>query len=398
MKKIWIPIIIVAIAVICILLFRKHDFKVTWTPVDNQEVVQKPILKVYIESSGSMDGYLCDGAEFKDAIYSYVSTLASYSDTLQLNYINSQILPYSGTLQKFVRDLNIETFRKIGGNRANSDLGEMFDVILKSHDKRTVSIFISDCILDVPQGDAKDYLVNREIDIRNAFVSKLEQNRNLGVEIFRLESKFDGFHYSYRGKTKLTGVKRPYYMWIIGDKSILADLNKKVPFSEIKHGYKNYYAYSTYDDVPFEITNQFDLVQNPCVIKNSVNGVYEIKIRVNLAKTLQTDNMLCDINRYVTQNPNKVMVSAVETLADKNDKNTHVITIKIDANTKSCAETVKLLLPKIPKWLAYANDETGEDIMNNIDKTTGIRNILTGVAEAYQNHLELAAIKFVINN
>lgn len=345
-----------------------------------------------------MDGYLCDGAEFKDAIYSYVSTLASYSDTLQLNYINSQILPYSGTLQKFVRDLNIETFRKIGGNRANSDLGEMFDVILKSHDKRTVSIFISDCILDVPQGDAKDYLVNREIDIRNAFVSKLEQNRNLGVEIFRLESKFDGFHYSYRGKTKLTGVKRPYYMWIIGDKSILADLNKKVPFSEIKHGYKNYYAYSTYDDVPFEITNQFDLVQNPCVIKNSVNGVYEIKIRVNLSKTLQTENILCDINRYVTHNPNKVMVSAVETLADKNDKNTHVITLKIDVNTKSCAETVKLVLPKTPKWLAYANDETGEDIMNNIDKTTGIRNILTGVAEAYQNHLELAAIKFVINN
>ena len=67
---------------------------VTW---DN---IQQPIssnnfkLKVYIENSGSMDGYMCNGSELKDAVYSYVSVLSSYADTTELNYINSNIIPH----------------------------------------------------------------------------------------------------------------------------------------------------------------------------------------------------------------------------------------------------------------------------------------------------------------
>ena len=37
----------------------------------------KPILKVYIENSGSMDGYMCDGSQLKDAIFDYVSDLST---------------------------------------------------------------------------------------------------------------------------------------------------------------------------------------------------------------------------------------------------------------------------------------------------------------------------------
>ena len=47
----------------------------------------KPILKVYIENSGSMDGYMCDGSQLKDAIFDYVSDLSTCVDTTQLYYI-----------------------------------------------------------------------------------------------------------------------------------------------------------------------------------------------------------------------------------------------------------------------------------------------------------------------
>ena len=50
-----------------------------------------------------MDGYMCDGAELKDAIYGYVSKLNSFSDTTELNYINSQIIPYKKGLKSFIR-------------------------------------------------------------------------------------------------------------------------------------------------------------------------------------------------------------------------------------------------------------------------------------------------------
>ncbi len=42
----------------------------------------KPILKVYIENSGSMDGYMCDGSQLKDAIFDYVSDLSTCVDTI----------------------------------------------------------------------------------------------------------------------------------------------------------------------------------------------------------------------------------------------------------------------------------------------------------------------------
>ena len=39
------------------------------SPISNQ----KPVLNVYIENSGSMDGYMCDGSQLKDAVFDYVS-------------------------------------------------------------------------------------------------------------------------------------------------------------------------------------------------------------------------------------------------------------------------------------------------------------------------------------
>ncbi|MBR3479163.1 MAG: hypothetical protein IKH32_00465 [Prevotella sp.] len=397
MKKALIPVGIVLLIMFLVLLFRKNDFKVSWNQIEYQDTTQKPVLKIYIESSGSMDGYLCSGSELKDAVYSYVSTLDSYSDTLELNYINSQIIPYDGSLQTFVRELNVAAFKRIGGNKANSDLGNMFEQILKAHNPLDVSIFVSDCILDVPQGDAKDYLVNRQIDIHKAFVKKLDALPNLGVEIFRLESAFDGYYYSFKGSKRLSGVKRPYYMWVIGDKHLLAYLNTRVPFTEIKHGYKDYFAYSTYEEVPFSVTNQFGVSQNPLVLKTSINNHYVVKIQANLSTMLQNEAMACNADCYHTQSP-KINIVKVERNQNLKDHNTHVLTLSIDGNIASCSESIRFVLPAIPRWLDSANDESGDYIDKNLDKTTGIKNIISGVSDAYRDHLELAGMRFVINN
>ena len=57
----------------------------------------KPYLKVFIENSGSMDGYMCDGSQLKDAIYDYVSDLNRYTEKTELYYINSDTIPYKGS-------------------------------------------------------------------------------------------------------------------------------------------------------------------------------------------------------------------------------------------------------------------------------------------------------------
>ena len=55
---------------------------------------QNPLLKVFIENSGSMDGYMCDGSQLKDAIYDYISDINMVSSKSKLYYINSMLIPY----------------------------------------------------------------------------------------------------------------------------------------------------------------------------------------------------------------------------------------------------------------------------------------------------------------
>ena len=42
-----------------------------------------PTIKVFLENSGSMDGYMCDGSDLKDAMYAYLSDLLRFVQTLK---------------------------------------------------------------------------------------------------------------------------------------------------------------------------------------------------------------------------------------------------------------------------------------------------------------------------
>lgn len=65
----------------------------------------RPVVKVYLENSGSMDGYMCNGSQLKDAIYDYISDVKRESDTVELNYINNQIIPFTGSLNSYIKAL-----------------------------------------------------------------------------------------------------------------------------------------------------------------------------------------------------------------------------------------------------------------------------------------------------
>jgi hypothetical protein len=81
-----------------------RNVTVTWNDVEAPILSNNFKLEVFIENSGSMDGYMCTGSELKDAVYSYASSLSSYADTTKLNYINSQIIPYRNDMKSFIRE------------------------------------------------------------------------------------------------------------------------------------------------------------------------------------------------------------------------------------------------------------------------------------------------------
>ena len=398
MKKVIIPAtIVILLLIIYMLIPREHNLVVKWETVKTELKEAQPQIKVYIENSGSMDGYMGPGAELKDAIYSYVSTMASYSQSApQLNFINTQVIPYGGSLKSIITDMNPEIFKQAGGSRANSDIAQMIEMMLATQNKNTVSIFVSDCILDVPDGEAEKFFINRQIDIRNAFTKYRRKLKNLSVEVFRMKSEFKGMYYYSKGGEELEGVKRPYFMFVIGDRDVLAWLNKNIPFSEVKHGIENYCAFTTFSDVSFDMTNEFGVAhKNQLECRSDRKGRCHMKLKANLQSTLQDDTYVMNPENYRTQNAT-VGVGAVEKIDDQQSPYTHLLTIDMDGKMNPSGEQLKLIQQEMPAWIEAVNDDSGKTIRKNLNKTTGIKYIIGGIADAYKNDKILANIKFNI--
>ena len=92
--KIIIPIVVLFIVILAIVTCTGNkSIFVQWEPVAIPKISSKIKLKVYVENSGSMDGYMQQKSEFKDAVKSYVSALDLLVDTTELYYIQVSQVP-----------------------------------------------------------------------------------------------------------------------------------------------------------------------------------------------------------------------------------------------------------------------------------------------------------------
>lgn len=392
-KKLIIPIVlcvIIVIAIISTCVGGGSKISVSWKPVpappENTDSIE---LKVYVENSGSMDAYMCAGSNLKDAVFDYVSDLKRLTTSSSLYYINSKIIPYNGDLNSYIKELTPEAFAKAGGNRSNTDLRQILDTILKRNDLKNVSVFVSDCILDIPQ-NAIDFLGNCQVSIKNSFNEALAANPNLGVEIIKLESKFDGYWYCGHNKELLKDSKRPYYIWVIGDQKYLAKFNKNVPVENIIGGIKEYCAYATPHPIPF------DMDKHTYVTNHS--GKINVELLVNLRGSLQSNSIYKNIGQYKSANPSQVGVLSVDEITDASSPYSHVITLEISTPETLKSESLTFSYPYLANWVANSDDTTGMNVKANLDKTTGLMALIKGVAEAYKNSTTYGSISFNLKN
>lgn len=382
-----------------VLLACGAGIKVKWDRHTASISKATPTLKVYIENSGSMNGYMCNGSELKDAVYDYISSLKSYSNQAQLNYINSQIVPYNDSIHNFIWNLTPQAFAKVPGAHANTVIGQMLEAITKSMDKNTISVFVSDCILDVPNGNATQFFRMTQTDIKNVVLSRVAKDNNFAVEIIQLNSKFIGNYYGTNGTTKLSGQERPYYIWVMGDKNKIAYLNSQVKLSKIQHGYNHCASFSTPSEISYDLYNQFSVTDKRSVDKNRTlelrpgqNG-YTLLVKANLYSTLLDDKSIADVSTYKPLTP-FITVEKAETVDDKDYP--HLITLHVSSD-KSFAESIAISNNDLPQWVIESNDDSGKNILKNLSKTSGIKYIIGGVADAYSNYNEKANVKFTIS-
>ena len=84
-----------------------------------------------------MDGYVKGNTGFEQSIYAYLTELQinKIVDSLNLNYVNSRIIPLGNDVEKFIHNIEPIDFRKHGGNLGTSDIAIVLDSVLSRHKK-----------------------------------------------------------------------------------------------------------------------------------------------------------------------------------------------------------------------------------------------------------------------
>ncbi|MEQ9440684.1 MAG: hypothetical protein RIG62_16655 [Cyclobacteriaceae bacterium] len=368
---------------------------------------------VYLENSGSMDGYVRGNTQFEDAMYRMLVDLNYWADTLSLNYINSQSIPYRQDVAQFINDLEPEEFQQRGGNRGNSNLNEILQKVATQAAEGEVSVLISDFIFSVKGGNTEELLNNQKISLYNTFRRELAQSA-FSTYIIKLASEFTGSYYDKNDRPlSLNGVSRPYYVWIMGSAEALQSLQQRVRFSGLD-GYETSYLLSG----DLEASAPFYTVLSNTLTTGSfrtdrghssseyVHGIENVEtgrrgetyqfsfgVAMDLASIPAEESYLTDIGNYEVKGytlDSIISVDEIERIhprdqAQVEGKATHVFVVSTEQT--NFPDLSISLLKQTPAWVMNTSATDDTRIQRNESQqqqTFGLQYLIEGVEEAYE--------------
>ncbi len=358
------------------------------------------VFNVYVENSGSMDGYVNGVTDFENSVYSYLSDIQNSDICSKMNlfYINSEMHEFRADVKDFIQKLDPASFKQRGGNRGTTDISNLLGTILKMHGKDTVSILISDFVFSPGRGmNAEEFLINQQVGIKNHIVRKRKNNPDLAFIIYRLSSNFDGIYYDQNDTKYNINHERPFYIMMFGDQEDLNQLSKNVSKTDVKgSGVLNTYTLSTSGcRVPYSVVmspriGSFKSDHNAPktsivkakIDKNAPGYKFICSIGVDFSNQLLDDDYLMNPENYKVSNPAYVL----EIEKSKNPKYTHALKLCLNPKLKQISRgNITISLLKQPSdWAAvYTNiDDTSEEKITT-DKTYGLKYLIDGVYEGF---------------
>ncbi|MDR2424937.1 MAG: hypothetical protein LBD59_09480 [Prevotellaceae bacterium] len=400
------------------------------TAVEGKDTVKteqiKPLINVYIENSGSMDGYVKGNTEFKGAIRDLLVMLKYHYDesNIKIFFINSDVHPTA-------TDIDLTTFAQVinvhwrTGNRSNTNLNHIFKMILDKTDKRTVSLLFSDCIYSIKGTDTDGLLSSEKSLTKDAFQSKWKTDSiPLATIIMKMKSKFDGTYYPYTGSGTSFSVKKelPYYICIVGNNNIMHDFNKTMELKKGKiEGFENKYILSPSKSTdiywsvlqtsfnqgrfkPDRTKSGADYIHGIEDV-NLTRGVNQLSfaIAVDFSEIQEENDYIVNPANYAVTTDNFTVTEIAPIDKSKikpNDWNrigknnpTHVIIL--EAKSKAASSLSLALQKQTPQWVMESNTEDDTSPEKLGSKTFGLKYWVGGITEAFQkiyphdkNHFE----------
>ena len=392
----------------------------TNTPLPVQDLPIQEV-NVYLENSGSMDGYVKGNTGFEQSIYAYLTELQinKIVDSLNLNYVNSRIIPLGNDVEKFIHNIEPIDFRKHGGNLGTSDIAIVLDSVLSRHKKNDVSIFISDCIVSPGNKYASspqsldNYLLEQRTKIKKSFVQSLEQAKgDLAVVICQLTSLFDGRFYNKFDRPTYYKGNRPFYVWLIGSTAHIKQLLDKVTLETLKGNgaeLENVYTLLTsakkidYGVLLMPRLGRFDFDRaNPkttiCNIrkenKGQQGGTFMFSVGANLNQLPLDKSYVLNSAHYEVSNKDY----ALSVKEQRSGRFSHVFSLS--SQIASRGNITITLKNNFPQWVEDKTDLLGDDLEKDgtTDKTYGLKYLIEGVYDAFTSRQKnYAEFKITIN-
>jgi|SRR5690606_29053608 len=399
-------------------------------PIDpNNEEIQIGKVKIYLENTLSMYGYLPylgkGGVitDFRNTMNTLIRTSKTVydKDNVELLLINN-IKDYPINIDNNLDKIDKQTLKsKFSIGIGSSDFDILFDKVLNDWEEDEILVLIADFIYSPRGKDPLTGLDNLKGEITEAFQT-VKNSEIISVNIIHLESDFHGIYYDIKNDEH-DGIKnRPYYIFIIGSEDNVKKYSEKIipqiKGFKLKHNYQlspSVKKIENFSALPFTLNKgQFasnGLISNSSQIKSVTvkanldqSSIVQLAVSIDLSDVPVSEEYLLDIDNYSFNN-DKIKIIDIGKIDDKqiqlsngteeninpsdiqNVKNsTHVFLLSFPSTYK---DNIELSLDKnMPIWIDNVSIKAGEDdrdIKTNILKQTqtyGFNYIVEGIFNA----------------
>lgn len=368
-----------------------------------------PVVNVYLETSGSMNGYVNGGTSiFQQVVKEYLSGInnAGFASAVNYFYVNNQITPRGNNLDQYITNLRPSSFASHGSG-ATTDIGAIFKSILGRMDNNTISVFISDCIISPGRGvDTEAYARGQMTDVRDAVVKYINDYGDFACMVYQFDSGFKGSYFDYENTRHTVDMQRPFYIWIFGHTFYLHNLKLvhvpdrdfrvapirnqwmifNTPLSELQDNIR----YGVL--LPTGINNGKYSRKGGTVVSNiqRFNEYYRFSFGANLEKAqlLMGDDFVEDTDNYVhviNKATKEKFYGAIE--KDYAQQSPFTEIFRVDSPTPFQRGNFSLaFIPTIPKWAIECTDLDDRSFNgSNDNKTYGLVNIFLGIFSGYNS-------------
>ncbi len=379
------------------------------TPAPEETSVPCKKLKVYLENSLSMDGYLKEHTLFKTNLQNitFAAVGATEADTTELFYRNSLVHPFKGNIKDFMKNAtNTDMFPK--GSRGTTNTEEIMKDVIAGTKGNEVALFFSDCVYSPSETNetAVNSLGLLRSAMQRAIGDKLKADPTFSVLLYRFTSTFDGKYWDINDHdVLLTGKERPYFVWVFGRREHLAKIYRAMA-EENREGTGSkapLQCYAAFATVPVRAEiGTGDLYERCDSSRWHIAAVENreqlgFSLSVDLASLPVSPDMLLDTASYDIKgplNPRLTRIKATQTAAGRKKTFSHRFSVMLGKHNggskipEASRVTLTLRRPPLPGWVEQYNDPTGKDIrsgysVKRTDRTFGLLPLVEGVQGAY---------------